>query len=484
MPFPAPDEYPERDGLILPRWYTRRDDGFDTRGDQLLQFCELIGWSLFPWQQFFGDVGLEVDEAGLYRHQLNLALTGRQSGKTKFLINLMLYFLFAGPQKLTLYASQNRQVGKDVFDEMLDIAMSTPALADEVTVRREAIGQELIRTRDGSSLRVLSQRQSAWRGWSASAVVLDELREMTTRETWTASQYVMRAMPNTQLWAVSTAGSPESVVLRDLVDRGRAAVGPGSDDTMTYMEWSADGVANLDPSDPGVMAMANPTFGVHISRETMLEELRSDPEGFLTESLCIWVDDPEAKEPLVASDAWQACIDVDVDASSLSRVWLGVDLGLGMEEGHLVVAGWDSDRLVVGCVESWTDPQEAAVTKRVAFWVKELHAGGVAFDPRTASGVGDRLTAAGYQTSQLHRLVGNSWPRATSRLVEFVERQTLTHAGDGELTAALLNTVRVTRPDGSWRIRRKDVSESITATVALLAAVDAAAAPKPPVFVY
>ena len=466
----------EVDGLVLPRWYTRRDNRLKSEGGKLAELCELIGEPQLSWQAFVTDIGLEVDSDGNYTHPIVQTITGRQSGKTRMLVHLILYALFIGDQKLILYAAQDRQQAKHVFEAVAQIVDDTPALKAEVAKRRDMTGVEMLRLYDGSTLRILSTRQSAWRGHACDLVILDELREHYDRDTFSAALYTMRARPNTQLWAVSTAGSPESVVLRDLVDRGRVSV--DTVDPMAYFEWSADGIANLDPSDPDMWRLANPTLGDVIDEETLLEELRSDPTGFLCEALCVWVDDPAANVPLVTSAAWDACIDTEVDATRLSRVWLGIDLSLGMEVGHLVVAGWLDEQLVVAALETWRDPQEAAVAQRVDHWFTELRAEGVAFDPRTASGVGDRLQSQfGYQNSLIHKLVGNNWPRATSRLVEFVDRGTLVHAGDGELTTALLNTVRVTRPDGSWRIRRREVTEPITATVALLAAVDAGATP-------
>jgi phage terminase large subunit-like protein len=346
----------------------------------------------------------------------------------------------------------------------------------EVATRREANGQEMLRLNDGSTLRILSTRQSSWRGWSADAVILDEVREHTDRDTWSAAQYTMRARPNTQLWAVSTAGNAESVVLRDLVDRGRISV-TDPDDPMGYFEWSCDGIPDLDPGDPVMWRLANPTLGSIIDEATLSEELRADPQGFLCESLCVWVDDLGANQPLVDPEAWNSCLSTDVDASRLRRLWLGVDLDQGMTVGHLVAAGWDGERLVVSALETWTDPVESTVAERVREWRRRLSVKGVAFDPRTAAGVADRLIAAGWHHTEIHRLSGAVWPRATARLVEFVDRGTLVHADDSELQASLLNTIRVTRPDGSWRIRRKDVTQPITATVALLAAVDAGAVP-------
>ena len=65
-----------------------------------------------------------------------------------------------------------------------------------------------------------------------------------------------------------------------------------------------------------------------------------------------------------------------------------------------------------------------------------------------------------------------------SRLVEVVDRGTLVHNGETDLRRSLEDTVRITRPDGSWRRRRRGVTVPITSTMALLTAVNEAVPPR------
>ena len=468
MPDPVDDEH------AVPRFGTVRDDALASKGGQLTGLAELIGQPLLPWQRHVADVSMEIRADGKWAHTLNCVLVGRQNGKSALLVIRLLHALFVGDEELILFASQDRGQSRKVFEELLHTIDTTPALLDEVEHRRQAPGMEMVRTKDGSVLRILSTRQAAWRGYSADLVILDESRELYDRDVWSAAQYTMRARANPQLWTASTAGNAESVVLRDLVDRGRAAVADPGADSMFYAEYSADGIVDLDPVDPEVWVLGNPALGVLIQPDTLLEELRSDPVGFLTESLSVWTDEASGA-PLVSPEAWARCGTAD-DEGTLTGVYLGVDMDFDRTVGHLVAAGWnDGNKLVVGVVESWNDPRELVVAERVNSWHTKLGASGVALDSRTCAGVADRVANTGIVPK---RMGARDLPGAMSRLVEHTDRGSLIHANDPDLKRDLEATMRLTSLDGSWRLRRRDVQVPITATMALLAAVDAASTPR------
>ena len=77
----------------------------------------------------------------------------------------------------------------------------------------------------------------------------------------------MVTRPWAQLWIVSTAGTDESVFLRERVDDGRARVEADERSGVAYFEWSAPDDA--DPDDPETWRAAMPALGTLIDLETI-----------------------------------------------------------------------------------------------------------------------------------------------------------------------------------------------------------------------
>ncbi len=459
---------------VAPRWGTGRSAGVDTLGGKMADLADLVGIDMMPWQRHVTDVALEVDDAGQWLHPTVAVIVGRQNGKTALLMARILHALFVGDEKLILYSAQDRTQARTVFEELESVILTTPALKPELMSARHSIGNEAMRMQDGTLLRILSARQAAWRGYSADLIVLDETRE-TKPETMTAARYTTRARPNPQLWTASTAGGPDAVLLRDIVARGRTATtDSGSSDPMAYFEWSAAGVEPLDPSDPDVWRMANPALGHLLRPETLVEELRADPDGFLVESLCIPTIEAGSTE-FVDAQRFEECRVAGLQVDGLERLHLGVDMDQDRTAGSIVAAGWDGDTLVVGTLETFVDPVEHAVIAALQKWKARLGAKGVAMDPRTCGGIADRLTLTG---TQVHLLTSRRMPGVTARLVEVVQSASLVHDDDGTISESLYRTVRRVRTDGGWSIRRRDAHVEICTTMALLAAVDAAAVPR------
>lgn len=114
------------------------------------------------------------------------------------------------------------------------------------------------------------------RSKSASRVVFDELREQHTDDGWNAVSQTTKAIWSSQLWGISNAGDYRSVVLRRVVDEGRAladswnaSVETGKqspdewaeehDPSYGYFEWSAPDKCELDDLDG--IRQANPSMG-------------------------------------------------------------------------------------------------------------------------------------------------------------------------------------------------------------------------------
>ena len=108
-----------------------------------------------------------------------------------------------------------------------------------------------------------SSSEKGGHGYSLDLAIVDEawsLRDYRVPQAITPTQI---ARPDPQLWIVSTAGTAESLWLRELVEAGRA----GANERLALFEWSAD--PDLDPSEVGAWESANPAMGLTITPDEL-----------------------------------------------------------------------------------------------------------------------------------------------------------------------------------------------------------------------
>ena len=89
-----------------------------------------------------------------------------------------------------------------------------------------------------------------------------------------------------QLWIVSTAGTDDSVFLRERVDDGRARVEAGERADVAYFEWSAPDDA--DDADPATWRAAMPALGILIDEDT----IASDRAAMDSRRVCARLPEP------------------------------------------------------------------------------------------------------------------------------------------------------------------------------------------------
>ena len=101
-----------------------------------------------------------------------------------------------------------------------EAALAVPVLQKRVQRVNNSHGEEAIICRNKAQYIVRADKNI--RSKSASRVVFDELREQHTDDGWNAVSQTTKAIWSSQLWGISNAGDYRSVVLRRVVDEGRA----------------------------------------------------------------------------------------------------------------------------------------------------------------------------------------------------------------------------------------------------------------------
>lgn len=476
-----PDELRGLRGIPTPRIQTPRGSG-PSYGEAVGALAEIAGLDPWEWQRIALDLVLCTDPAtGRWLRRAIVLLVSRQNGKTRLILLRILAGLFLFRERLIVHTAADRALPRHVFEELVDTIEDVPMLRNEVGKIRLANGTEELRLKTGESYRIAAPRQDAMRGWTVDTFIIDEAREQRDDAMLSAGLYMQRAVPNPQLWLVSNAGDPDSVILKRYRDRGLAAVeDPESDPSIALLEWSTE----RDVEDPRGWEEANPALGISIRADSLIEELRSDdPLKFRTEALCQWVE--TASENAVPLDSWILCGDpaLRLEAPGVGdRVMMAVDIDPARLEAAIVIAVTpapvlDDDgaeiqqRTKIGVAQRWVTEwgvDEAEIATALMEWADHWSPESIGFDPYTCSGMLERLPADTYPTEAV---AGVKWVNACAALWDATVNEAIVHGSDPYLDAQIASAGRRDVGDGTFRIARLNSTIAIPGVMATARAI-------------
>jgi hypothetical protein len=388
-------------GFEQPRIFTppRRELTPETsKGFEVIKFAAVLGVYLLPWERWLLIHALELNEDGTFRFRIVLLLVARQNGKSLVMQVLALWRMFMDEAKLTIGTAQNLDVAEEQWQAAVDMAQDIPELAEEISAVKRAAGKFAMRLRTGERYKVATANRKGGRGLSGDLILMDELREHTNWESWSAVSKTTLARPYAQLWAASNAGDIASVVLRFLRNQGHAALGnpdgidgietieipdeflladPDSDEeeftaadalsSLAIFEWSAaPGRSKWDrtgwqEANPSMNHdMGDPT--VKLTERAIAAAVATEPERVVrTEILCQWLEtsvlgpfpegqweraqDPQSRRAEGQRVAY--CVDV---AHDRSIAHIGIFTRRADGQGHIEVI---ASRSGTGWVEPW-----------------------------------------------------------------------------------------------------------------------------------
>lgn len=210
-----------------------------------------------PWQRLVADVGGEIDPlTGLPAYREVIVTIPRQSGKTTLFlswqINRCVSRRWQHPQRSAFTA----QTGKDARDKWIDELfplIRNSALKSLISSKgsrleiNEGMGNECIKFKTGSLIRLLSTSTSSGHSKTLHQAVMDEVWHDTDDRREQGLRPAMITIQDAQLLVCSTAGTDDSLVLNRKVEAGRESVLADTGSGVAYFEWSApDG---WDPAD-------------------------------------------------------------------------------------------------------------------------------------------------------------------------------------------------------------------------------------------
>lgn len=454
-------------GHVQPRLWTPplRDltDPAASWGHDFIDFCELIGWPLDPWQRWLAVHLGELFPDGRPRYRKAIILVARQNGKTLFTRLLILYWMFVERVSEIVATSTDRGAAKRSWKKVVELAERTPMLAECLPPRHTAlqIGEEDFWNIYDSHYRFAAPNRRAGRGDTLPRALLDELREHRTRDTWDAIVPAMNAVADALLVCISNEGDAESIVLHEEHDAAQAFIETGEGDQRTFLaSWSAP--AGAAPDDVDALAHANPGLGHRVQLDALIGQARAAIAAggetlarFRIEILCQRVDLLEAA---IRPEDWAACGTTDpIDlAEHRRRIALCFDVSMDCTHATLVAAAVVNGVTHIEPIAAW-DGHEARKRLRADLtdWVKRIRPARVGwFAGGPAAAVADEFPGKRVANVRMEPIRAEDVVRACMGLEEQAAAGQLRHSHDPLLDHQVRQTQQLPQGDG-WRFARR-----------------------------
>ena len=188
-------------------------------GHDFNDFCrDVLGEPNDHWQTWLSIHVGELLEDGRPRFRTVLILVARQQGKTEWARKLVLFWLFVVQVGMVLGTSTDRQYAKASWQAVCEMALANEYLAQEMPAYpvRKTIGEEMLTTSWESHYKFAASNGRAGRSLTIDRLLLDELREHNTFDTWNAAYNAMNAIYDAQAVAISNQGDASAIVLDSL----------------------------------------------------------------------------------------------------------------------------------------------------------------------------------------------------------------------------------------------------------------------------
>lgn len=408
-----------------------------TAGQDVIDFAAAHGLHLDPWQQrvvlkSFG----ERDDGKWQCFEVGLVVS-RQNGKGAILEAVVLAHLFLFDARQILFSAHEMKTAVTMYKRIRDLVKGSPELHQQV--KKNGYYQSNERTSvelaDGREVRFVARSTGSARGFSADVLIFDEAFNLPD-DAADAQLPTTGARPNPQVWYTSSAADKDLAPC-DVLGRIRRRGIKGESTALAYFEWSAEFDEDTrklkgDPSDPRVMAQANPSMGLGKPYSKTVERIASlqeslSAEGYAREELSVgnWPT-PDATNAALDYATWRNLADPTAERGS------GVVFGVDVDEsrGAWISVGWRKDDGSSHLMMVNDEPIPAyAVTARC----KELTAawGGSVVPPRAFE---QEMSDAGVPILPMK---AGDFPIACGALSDAVTAGVLHHGNQASLNAAV-----------------------------------------------
>jgi phage terminase large subunit-like protein len=458
-----------RQGVLTPRISTPLND-FPSKGKEMVEFCEEIGFSLLPWQQWLAEHAHKYNpDTGKWINKINTLCISRQNGKSTFMALRILTGMFLWDEKMQVGTAHKLTTSSEIFYKIHEIIESSPSLSGELVKKIESKGSQELRLRNGARYLIRANNGSA-RGIAAvDTVHMDEVREYYDDDVWSSMRYAQMSAKNPQLWLYSSAGDQHSIVLNRIREQALANIAMGKSEGLGYFEWSGLPGAPIDADDPKFwesIAMANPSLGYTIDPDNIRAVLTDDETTIRTEVLTTWVT---TSNPVVDPSLWAACASESQKLDKESDTWMAIDLTPDRKAAALVGAqkiDGQEGHYRVALLGTWTNDKtldDRQLANDIGDWVAKFNTQVVAYSARTSGAVAARLKPAGIRVEPID---GIDYAQSCDMMLSAIAAKRLHHINQPELTRQVLSAVKLPQGDGGWIMGRKVSNATIAAAVA------------------
>jgi hypothetical protein len=480
-----------------------------TDGEACITFAkDILGITLFPWQEWFLNHALELDATGeFYRFRIIICMVARQNGKTTVENILALWHMYSLESGLVIGTAQNLDRSEEAWKDCLALAEMQDDL-DEMIEDRNFGHPKFFNLDNGCEYKVVAATGKGGRGFSGDLILLDELREHRVFDAWAAVTNTMNARPFAQAYAFSNAGDATGVVLRYQRALAHRELGwPDGDDDADVLGSDADVFAGLDEidlpegwdeittgffewsahpdakrTDVWALAQANPslnhtevTFNCPTTRSLLAALRTTPPLEFDQEVLCRFV--PGAEGGPFPEGQWDATVDAEATPGEDAEIVVCVEISERRELAYVSRAGRYADNgrdvAVVGISEE-IDPSKI-IAHLIA--TRETYRGLVIRSESGAPTVNllEDLKDATDDFGDPVRLPIIEWSgpdiqAAHADMADRLRDKTIEHLPHKGMDTAAASAVQLLNPGGGWRI---DIKRSPSDTAPLYAAIGA-----------
>jgi hypothetical protein len=310
----------------------------------------------------------------------------------------------------------------------------------------------------GARWRAVASSKTAGRGMSCDGVLIcDELRTMTDASRgWSSLSKTVNAFSGKAIrLCISNAGDDDSVILNQLVERGReAAADPTYEGSLMLAEWSGPDGCALEDRDAYTFSL--PALGRVLDESVIDDALLTDsPAVIRSELLCQSVR--SLADVAVAESTWNALVDPGLTIKLFDRDTLCLGLDGAPDGGHstLVAASADTDgRTRVALVRAW--PDTATMVRELPVVLENVAPAGWAWSVSgPLAAVASDLRAVGDAVGGMRELTGRQVTESCQELAQKALSGRIQHAGEPLLTDHITKAKRWPQPDGGWRVVRR-----------------------------
>lgn len=292
-------------------------------GIEAIELAASAGLILDDWQQLNLMLGLGETVLGKWAAFIVALIVSRQNGKGSELEALELFWLFGTGEQLIGHSAHEYKTAMEAFRRVLFLIENNDWLRKKVKKVINTNGEEGIELLTGQRLRFMARSKGAGRGFTFHKLVWDEAYALT-REQQDAQLPTMSAVPNPQIWIMSSPplSSDTGAVLFQL-RKTAAAYGV----QLVFMDYgnagSLDRIEEMDLDDESAWLNPNPAeVSGRITLETMRRErIAMGDVGFARERLGIWPPDLTQGFGVITKEQWDRML----DARSGSDQWQDKD---------------------------------------------------------------------------------------------------------------------------------------------------------------